>query len=389
MDDFNLGMDAILDGDELDFDTPPVEETDDKGEKKEEKKEEKVDNTEFELTTEELTADELEEPLESVGGEKSEKKTGGTNKVDAEGSSPTYSSIASAFKVDGVPLFSDEDDEELAKLEDASSFEDFVTRKINQAVEERLDEEQKRIKNALTYGMEPSDIQVYESSLKNLKAINEEDIKDESEEGENLRKKLIKSNLINRGFSEERADAKVQKSFTDGTDVEDATDAWIECKKFYQEKYDAEFNARKAEYDKFIEKRNKDAETLKNSILDESNDFAGIKVDKVTRQKVYDAINRPAGKDANGKAISALMKYADENPVDFRKYTAYFYVITDGFKNLDKVKDLVGKEVRKKEISALERTLNSTVKSTGGNMRHVGGNGNDWGSNEASWQIEL
>lgn len=387
MEDFNLGMEAILDGDELNFDNPPVEEKQE--EKQEEKKEEKIENTDFELTTEELTAEELEEPLESVGGDKSEKKTGGTNKEDAEGSSPTYSSIASAFKVDGVPLFSDEDDEELAKLEDAASFEDFVTRKINQVIEERLDDEQKKIKNALTYGMDPSDIQVYESSLKNLNAIKEEDIKDESEKGESLRKYLIKSDLINRGFSEERADKKVQQSFTAGTDVDDAIDALEACKHFYQEKYDEEYQARKAEYEKFVEKRNKDAEDLKNSILDESKDFAGVKVDKITRQKVFDAINRPAGKDSNGKTVSALMKYADENPVDFRKYTAYFYVITDGFKNLDKVKDLVSKEVRKKEISALERTLNSSVKSTGGNMRHVGGNGNDWGSNETAWQIEL
>lgn len=392
MDSFDLTMDSILDAKDLEFGSePPKEEN--KETKETETKETKEEKQEPEFfdnnTAEVLDAESLE--LESVGSGNSEKDNGGTGS-SAEGSSPnTYSSIASAFKVDGVPLFSEADDERLSKLQTAEDFEDFINERINEAVESRLDDTQKKIQEALTYGMEPSDIQVFENSLKNLDSIKEEDIKDESEKGENLRKQLILSDLINvRGFSEERAKQKVQQIFDSGNDVDEATDALESNKKFYKTEYDRLFNEKKQEYDKLVENRKKDAENLRKSILDDEKAFGEMKVDKVTRQKIYDVLNRPVGKDKNNNPISALQKYADENPVDFRKYLAYFFVMTDNFKSLDKIKESVGKEVRKKEISALERTLNSTARNSDGTLKLVGGDkGGAFGSGEPQWQIEL
>lgn len=392
MEEFNLSMENVLDASDLELDNKVVEpektkeETKEPEHKEEEKKEEKQEFIENEAT-EVLDAANLE--LESVGGDKSEKETGSTGS-QAEGTSPnTYSSIASAFKVDGVPLFSDADDERLSKIDNANDFEDFIKEKLEETVTNRLGETEKRINDALTYGMEPSDIQVFENSLKNLDSIKEEDINAETEEGENLRKNLIYTDLINRGFSEDRAKEKVQKIFENSTDIEEAKDALESNKKFYKAKYDEEFNARKAEYEKAVEDRKKDAEKLKKSILEDEKSFGEIKVDKATRQKIFDAINRPVGKDKQGRPVSALQKYADENPADFRKYLAYFYVVTDGFKSLDKVKESVSKEVRKKEISALERTLNSTARNTDGTLNLVGGKGGNYGSGEQTWQIIL
>jgi len=392
MEEFNLSMENVLDASDLELDNKVAEpekvkeETKEPEHKEEEKKEEKQEFIENEAT-EVLDAASLE--LESVGSNNSEKETGSTGSP-AEGTSPnTYSSIASAFKVDGVPLFSDADDERLSKIKDANDFEDFIKEKLEETVTNRLGETEKRINDALTYGMEPSDIQVFENSLNNLNSIKEEDINAETEEGETIRKNLIYTDLINRGFSEDRAKEKVQKIFENSTDIEEAKDALESNKKFYKAKYDEELNARKAEYDKAVENRKKDAEKLRKSILEDDKSFGEIKVDKATRQKVFDAINRPVGKDKQGRPISALQKYADENPADFRKYLAYFYVITDGFKSLDKVKESVSKEVRKKEISALERTLNSTARNTDGTLNLVGGKGGNYGSGEQAWQIIL
>ena len=106
--------------------------------------------------------------LESVGGEPENPK-GNTIPSNEEPPSPdnTYSSIASAFKVDGVPLFSEADDEELKKISSVEDFEDFLKERLEKAIDDRFDDSQKRIKDALTYGMEPSDIQVFENSLRN------------------------------------------------------------------------------------------------------------------------------------------------------------------------------------------------------------------------------
>lgn len=392
---FDLSMDDILDASELELNSKK-QEPQDVGNKetnnnddggsvetgKETEEKELFENNAAEV----LDAKNLE--LESVGGEDSEKDKGSTVN-QTEGSSPTYSSIASAFKVDGVPLFSDEDDERISKIESASDFEDFIKEKLEAVIDNRLGETEKRIKDALTYGMEPSDIQVFENSLQNLNSIKVEDIEDESEKGENLRKNLIYTDLINKGYSEDRAKKKVQQIIDAGLEVDEAKDALESNKSFYQAEYDKAFNARKEEHEKFVKQREKDAESLRKSILDDEKAFGDVSVSKAVRQKIYDAINRPIGKDGNGNPVSALQKYADENPVEFRKNLAYFFVMTDGFKSLDKIKDSVSKEVRKKEISALERTLNTTARDSNGAMKLVGGNDGSFGSGEQPWQIVL
>ena len=390
MEEFNLSMDNIIDAKDLEF-TEPIKDdvkTEEKKNPEEDKlsEEEKQKEIEIDNTAEVLDAAHLE--LESVGGDKKSEDKGGTGDP-TEVSSPTYSSIASAFKVDGVPLFSDADDEDIAKLESASDFEDFIQERLEETVKSRLGETEKRINDALTYGMNPSDIQVFENSLRNLNSIKEEDVRSESEEGENLRRQLILTDLINRGFTEDRAKKKTEQSFEANTDIDDALDALESNKNFYQSKYDEEFNAQKAEYQKAVEKSKENAKKLRESILDDEKAFGETKVSKKIRQEIFDAVSRPVGKDESGKGITAIQKYADENPVEFRKNIAYFYVITDGFKNLDKVKEIVGSEVRKKEISALERTLNSTARTSDGKLKLVGGNTESYGSGESPWQLEL
>lgn len=391
MEGFNLSMDNVLDASELDLEKPVVEEPKQEQNEKPEgetgknktQEEEQIENIE---AAEVLDAAHLE--LESVGGEKKSGSEGNPNNTE-EVSSPTYSSIASAFKVDGVPLFSDADNEELEKLQSAEDFEEFINNKLEETITSRLGEAEKRIHDALNYGVEPSDIQLFENSLRNLNSISEEDITSESEEGENLRKQLIYTDLINKGFSEERAKKKMQQSFDANTDIEDAKDALEANKAFYQSEYDKVYAEKKASYDKAVEERKKNAEKLRKSILDDEKAFGGTSVSKSMRQKIYDAVGKGVGKDANGNPITAIQKYADENPVEFRKNIAYFFVMTDGFKNLDKVKEVVGSEVRKKEISALERTLNSTARGSDGKLKLVGGNNSSFGSGEGTWQIEL
>ena len=128
MEGFNLSMDNVLDASELDLEKPVVEEP--KQEQKETKSETDTDEnkTQEEEQIENIEAAEVLDAahleLESVGGEKKSGSEGSPNNTE-EVSSPTYSSIASAFKVDGVPLFSDADNEELEKLQSAEDFEEL------------------------------------------------------------------------------------------------------------------------------------------------------------------------------------------------------------------------------------------------------------------------
>lgn len=339
-------------------------------------KEEKKDNKE---TTEvQVNADDLFES-ESVGSGKEDKQGKEDTTPDGSGTSPKktnfYSSIASALKEDGI--FQNLDDGKASEIKDAESF----AQAIRDEVAAQFDERQKRIDEALNAGIEPSEVQKYERTLSYLDSIKDENISDESEQGEQLRRQLIYNDFINRGYSKERAQREVKKSFDAGTDIEDAKESLKSNKEFFRSSYNSIIEEAKKAEEEEIEERKKDAETLRKSILEEEKVFGELQVDKTTRQKVFDAISKPVYKDPEtGELFTALQKYEMDNRLDFLKNVGLLFTLTDGFKNLDGlVKGKVKKEVRK-GLRELETTINNTARTSDGNLKFVSGVDEDPGS---------
>ena len=263
MEEFGLNFDNILDASDLySDDDAQLEET--KPSEDDGTKEPDSEET-IEIPAEGFAANVFADP-ESVGGEDNANENhGGNTTPPADGTSPknTYSSIASAFKIDGVPLFSEADDETIKGLQSAEDFEEFLKSRVQEYVDNRLDDEQKRIKEALTYGMQPSDVQIFENSIKNLEAIREEDITAETEEGEQLRKQLIFTDLtMIRGYDEARAKKKLEQIFNASTDIEDAQDALVACKDYYKTKYNESFAEQKKTYEEAVAKNKAAADKL-------------------------------------------------------------------------------------------------------------------------------
>ena len=102
-------------------------------------------------------------------------------------------------------IFPDLEDDSLSKITEAEDFRDL----IEQQIKAGLDERQKRIDEALNAGVEPTEIKKYENTLGYLDSIKDNDISDESDKGETLRKNLIYQDFINRGYSKERAAREV------------------------------------------------------------------------------------------------------------------------------------------------------------------------------------
>lgn len=340
----------------------------------EETVEEKNNNLENNITESPKSIEEIF-GTESVGNEDN-KNTGNEPSSFKEGTSPKtnnfYSSIANALKKDGI--FPDIDDESLAKIK---SPEDFAEMFENQ-VQAKLDEKQQRVDKALNYGVELSDIQKYETTLDYLDKITDDVLSDESEQGENIRRQMIYNDFINRGYSKERAEREIKKSFDSGSDIEDAKEALQSNKEFYKKSYDNLVNEAKAEAEKLNKQIKEDSEKLKNSILNDSKVFGGLQIDTSTRRKVLDNISKPVYKDPDtGKLLTAIQKYEADNKLDFIKNVGLLYTLTDGFKNLDK---LVGNEVKretKKAMRELENTINNTSRYSDGNLRFVTGVSDD------------
>lgn len=367
-----LSLDNILGAEEIENlfveddetqDTPPAN-----GEPPKKEEEPSKDKEE---TTEVVDVDNLfTDTPESVGSgkENTEEKEDTTPKGDGTSPKNFYSSIAKALKEEGI--FPDLDDEGLSKVKDPEDFRDL----IDQQIKAGLDERQKRIDEALNAGVEPTEIRKYENTINFLDSIKEENISDEGDKGEKLRKDLIYQDFINRGYSKERATREVQKSFNAGTDIDDAKEALKSNIDFFRDKYDELVNDAKSEAEQEERERKEQAEKLKSSILNDKDVFGDLSVDKSTRQKIYDNIAKPVYKDPEtGEYFTAIQKYEMENRTDFLKNIGLLFTLTDGFKNLDGlVKGKVKKEV-KKGLRELEHTLNNTARTSDGNLKFVSG----------------
>ena len=367
-----LSLDNILGAEEIENlfvededtqDTPPAN-----GEPP--KKEEEPDKDKEE-TTEVVDVDNLfTDTPESVGSgkENTEEKEDTTPKGDGTSPKNFYSSIAKALKEEGI--FPDLDDEGLSKVKDPEDFRDL----IDQQIKAGLDERQRRIDEALNAGVEPTEIRKYENTINFLDSLKEENISDEGDKGEKLRKDLIYQDFINRGYSKERAAREVQKSFNAGTDIDDAKEALKSNIDFFKDKYDELVNEAKSEAEQEEKERKEQAEKLKSSILNDKDVFGDLSINKSTRQKIYDNIAKPVYKDPEtGEYFTAIQKYEMENRTDFLKNIGLLFTLTDGFKNLDGlVKGKVKKEV-KKGLRELEHTLNNTARTSDGNLKFVSG----------------
>lgn len=372
MEELGLSFDNILDDDEMSsllFNDDANEDPSNEGTEKEEKEEKENKEDTAEVDPETLFEDEPE----SVGSEEKNKqgKKEETTKQESGTSPNFFSSIATAFVEEG--LFPDLDDETIEKIKTAQDLSDAIKEQINS----QLTEQQRRVTELLDNGAEPDQIRQYEGILATLKKY-EENIEVEGDAGDDLRKRIIMQDYINRGFKEERAKSKVEKIFEDGTEVEEAKEALQSLKQFYGDNYNKLREELKQEAEREREERNKKAERIKKSILEENKLFGDLEISKQTRQAAYDAISKPVYKDPKtGDTYTAVQKLELDNSDEFLAKIGLLYALTDGFKSIN---GLVEKKVRKevkRGFSELERKINNTSRNSDGSLNFTSGVSDD------------
>jgi SOS response regulatory protein OraA/RecX len=182
-------------------------------------------------TTEELNVEGLFEGTSESVGSKEHQGVEDTTSEKNDGSSPTtnfYSSIAKALKEDGV--LPDLDDDTASKIENAEDFAEI----IEQQIQSKFDERQKRMDSALNAGVDKDTIRQYENTLSYLDNITDEALDAEDENGENLRKQVIYQDLINKGYSKEEAIEELNDIFDNGSDKRKAKRALVANKEFFK-----------------------------------------------------------------------------------------------------------------------------------------------------------
>lgn len=118
--------------------------------------------------------------------------------------------------------------------------------------------------------------------------------------------------------------------------------------------------------------------------------FNDVKLDKTTRQKIYDAISKPVYKDPDtGEFFTSLQKYKLENENEFLKNVGILFTLTDGFKSLDKLVKNSAKKVVKSKLRDLETAINTTQRDSGGRLKYVGNSANNQSDFDTGFMIDI
>ena len=303
------------------------------------------------------TGDEDDNP-EGVGDEnqEDEEKT-----IPATGGkSPNfYASIATSLKGDGILTLDDSEFENIENADDLAALFKKQTDKL-------LDDNQKRINEALSYDVPVDTVKQFENVLTYVKSITEEDLQAETPEAEQLRGNILVQDYMNKGFSQERANKEVKKAFEAGTDIEDALESLKEVKEFYTSKYTEVINSAKAEKESKLKEEREQSKQIEKKFLEVEEPIKGIKLTENERKKILTQYTKFTGKDKSNKPVNAIQEYAMNNPVDYQYNINLLYYLTDGFKDLGKVIQKEVKTQTKSTLSNLEKTLRNPSNNLGG-----------------------
>jgi hypothetical protein len=306
-----------------------------------------------------------EEKPEGVGSESDKGNDGSTPKSNNTGT-PLFSSIAKVFKDEGV--FPDISDDAIKEVKDAASFRKMIDDEISKS----LDDRQKRIEKALNSGASNEEVQQYQSALNISQYLNSNDtyntLLEENEEGENLRKNILYQDYVNRGFKPDKAEKLVLKSIEDGTDIEDAKDAFDSCKNFYNSMIENYQNKLKEKEDNNKKEEEKKFDSIKKHLLDTESFYDGVKVSKEIRQRAYEAITKPVYKGKDGRYMNTLQQYQKEHPTEYMENVALLYALTNGFKSVENLTKPQVNAKLKKGFAELENVLNTTRRNGDGSL---------------------
>lgn len=316
----------------------------------------------------EETAEPSEPANDNNGDTQVAEGTGDATSGDA-GRTPDvlYSSIAKALRDDDILHLGDD---EIAAVKDNEGLGELFEKEI----QSRLDDKQRRIDSALRSGVQPDTVRTYENTIEYLNNIDDDLLSGEDEESENVRKQLIYSDLVNRGYSQDKANRELKKSIDSGSDVDDARDALDALRKYYKAAYDNLVANAKQRKDKAAAQQKKAVETLRKMTVDnDSFEAGGVKLDKAMRQRIFDATQKPVYRDESGTLLSAVQKLQREDPLEFAKQIGMWYVLTDGGKDWGKLSSGAAKRGRHEAMKELAGKINATSINPDGGLNLLGG----------------
>ena len=286
---------------------------------------------------------------ESVGTDNKERKSKDTQDSAEKGSPNDFTSIAQYLQsLDIFKTLSKEDIDKYISEHSNESTDDAIHGLMELEVENRMDSNTKRVHKALNGGVSESVIATYEKYINILNHTTDELLKGENDEAENNRRIIIVQNYMNKGIPQKEAEKLANISIESGDDIEDAIAARDEMLVFYQQAYDKEISDSNKKIEETKKKNKQDLEDLRKSIIEDDKVFKDLDISSTDRMKIYDAVTKPI-ETREGKKLTAVQKFALDNPNEYYKLLGMVYVLTEGGTKVD---NLVKGTVRKTKSNA-------------------------------------
>ena len=181
-----------------------------------------------------------------------------------------------------------------------------------------------------------------------------------------------------KGHSEEEAQELVKTYVDNGKDIEKAKKALENAKQYYTQRYDELIKEGKRQQQERKAMIKKQVEQVHDSIMNDEKVFKELDINKTTREKIFECVMKATEKDEQGNNVTKLQKYMNENPEESMKMFGMVYVLTDGFKNIDKLMSGPVKKEKRKAIDKLTQAINSTQHNNDGSLRLQSGVSSDF-----------
>jgi len=314
MEEEDLGMNLFDDNFEFNFDDLPQGFESDEDD----------ENTSDEDITKDIKAVEDEDP-EEVDSEDDQDEGSDEDDESGDSSSNIYSSLATFIHEQGLLPSLDIEKTEIKTAEEfADALKNEVTTQSRILAEDYLSK------------LDIEAIARSQAEIKDLENIDEEYLKSNIEAA----KQIIYQDYLNQGLDEKKAGRLLSRLVDLGEDaiIEDALESTSSLKEFNSRKIQEQKDAYEENVRLEKEANEKSEKVLKETIFDRKDLINGYTPTKAIQDKVYKSINEIVGKSpVDGSFENKFMKERRENPIDFEARMYYFYELTNGFKDYNKV----------------------------------------------------
>lgn len=264
----------------------------------------------------------------------------------------TISLLATALREGGV--LGSLTDEKIEALEDADSFVELFSSELQARELDDLNAHQKEYVKSLRNGVPSQVIQEHQHNTSVLDQVTDTELDSNVE----LRKQLIVHEGTSKGYSLSRAEAIAQRSVDMGTDLEESKSALEALKQIDADRYQVEVEKAEALRVESEDKNKEYRKSIEDNVESINDNMKFININATTKTKILSSITTPVKHTESGQIVNELTDRFNSDP-EFVVRAHALYVITDGFKNFDKIK----KDSKSTAVKELTKQMNRTTKS--------------------------